>query len=114
MFSKRSCGYCDVVKHLLQQEVHRLSRDVSCEVSDVRIVELDGSDESIMHKQFALKRFTGVNTVPQVFINSRFVGGADDTTRMARAGSLRFALMEAARCPVPSETAPATASTPSG
>lgn len=80
----------------------------------MRIVELDGSDESTVCKQFALKRFTGVNTVPQVFINSRFVGGADDTTRMARAGTLRYALMEAARCPVPAESAPVTAPTSSG
>lgn len=94
--------------------MRRLSRDASCKVSDVRIVELDGADESTVCKQFALKRFTGVNTVPQVFINSRFVGGADDTTRMARTGTLRYALMEAARCSVPAEPVPVTAPTSSG
>lgn len=106
VFSKRTCGYCDAVKNLLRREVDRLSREVSCNVSDLQIVELDGSDASVIQQQYALQRYTGINTVPQVFINTRFVGGADDTARMARAGALRLALMEAARCPLPTESTP--------
>lgn len=98
VFSKRTCGYCDAVKHVLKMETRQaLSRD-ECVVPNVKVIELD---EGTAHVQRALFERTGYRTVPQVFIDRAFVGGADDTARLSRLGALRLALMRAARCPLP-------------
>lgn len=47
-----------------------------------------------------LGRMTGAPTVPRVFVDGVFVGGAEDVVRYARGGGLRLALMRAARCEV--------------
>lgn len=40
----------------------------------------------------ALKKITGQNTVPNVFINGKHIGGCDDTLALQRAGQLRSKL----------------------
>ena len=45
--------------------------------------------------QQLLKKSSGRTTVPQVFINSKFIGGDDDMKRLATAGALESALSAA-------------------
>ena len=45
--------------------------------------------------QQLLKKTSGRTTVPQVFINSKFIGGDDDMKRLASAGGLESALAAA-------------------
>ena len=45
--------------------------------------------------QQLLKKTSGRTTVPQVFINSKFIGGDDDMKRLAAAGALESALKAA-------------------
>lgn len=94
IFSKRTCGYCDAVKHLMAREMRQLRSGHQCDVADVKVIELD--DEADLQR--GLYRRTGVPTVPQVFVNKAFVGGASDTSKMANSGALRMALMTAAHC----------------
>jgi hypothetical protein len=44
--------------------------------------------------QDALAKVTGARTVPRVFIGNKFVGGGDDTARLAENGKLRKLLVE--------------------
>lgn len=110
IFSKRTCGYCDAVKSVVAREARRLRRSImqasasataaQCTIDDAFVIELDDDhhSESGAELQQALMRRTGVSTVPQVFVGSRFVGGAVDTTRLANNGGLRLALIQAANC----------------
>ena len=45
--------------------------------------------------QQLLKKTSGRTTVPQVFINSKFIGGDDDMKRLASANALESALKAA-------------------
>ena len=45
--------------------------------------------------QQLLKKRSGRTTVPQVFVNGKFVGGDDDMKRLASAGTLESALSAA-------------------
>ena len=45
--------------------------------------------------QQLLKKSSGRTTVPQVFINSKFIGGDDDMKRLASAGALESTLTAA-------------------
>lgn len=47
-----------------------------------------------------LGRMTGASTVPRVFVEERFVGGAEETVDYAQSGGLRLALMKAGMCDV--------------
>ncbi|XP_072504446.1 glutaredoxin 2 isoform X1 [Notamacropus eugenii] len=76
IFSKTSCSYCTMAKKLFSD-------------MDIKYtaVELD------MHKygsqfQDALHKMTGARTVPRIFVNGTFIGGAADTHRLHREGKL--------------------------
>lgn len=99
IFSKKTCGYCDAVKQVMNQETKKLQKFDMCTVSNVAIVELDGDGDM----QNALYKLTGVATVPQVFVNNQFLGGAVDTAKLANVGQLRLALIDAAGCRHPSK-----------
>ena len=45
--------------------------------------------------QQLLKKTSGRTTVPQVFINSAFIGGDDDLKRLSSAGALEAAMKAA-------------------
>lgn len=102
IFSKQSCGYCDAAKRIFRQESLRLS-NVGCNAPSPEVIELDdGSmDPRIAREiQIALGRMTGGNTVPRVFVEGEFVGGATETMRYAKSGGLRMALIRAGQCDV--------------
>ena len=54
------------------------------------VFELDVSHskefDAIMH---VLGKMTGGETVPRVFVNGKFIGGGDDTHRLAQNGELK-------------------------
>lgn len=82
VYSKTWCPYCAQVKQLFSQ----------LEVP-AKIVELDQVVEGD-DVQAALFEVSASRTVPQVFINDQFVGGADDTLMEEHSGALRKRLEE--------------------
>lgn len=102
IFSKKSCGYCTAAKRTLAQESHRLTRD-GCNLPAPVVVELDDGTVAphvASEVQQVLRDMTGASTVPRVFIEGVFVGGAEDLVRYAQTGGLRLALLKAGRCKV--------------
>ncbi|XP_062226131.1 glutaredoxin-C6-like [Phragmites australis] len=83
VFSKSYCPFCVRVKQLFQQ----LGATFKAIELDV---EGDGSEI-----QAALKDWTGQNTVPNVFINGKHIGGCDDTMALNNGGKLVPLLTEA-------------------
>jgi glutaredoxin 3 len=73
VYSKDFCGPCQRAKTLLR------NRGVSFEEIDIE------EDDEHRATMIAL---TGRRTVPQVFINDRHVGGADDLQALAASGAL--------------------------
>ena len=77
MFSKSYCPFCQKIKDLFERNNLR----------DYKIVELDevaGTGEM----QLALHVLSGQKTVPNIYINKKHVGGADDTIKAQKDGSL--------------------------
>ena len=83
VFSKTYCPYCVNVKDLLQQ------LGASFKAIELN-TESDGADI-----QAALKELTGQQTVPNVFIGGKHIGGCDTTTAMHKEGKLIPLLTEA-------------------
>ncbi|XP_059634564.1 glutaredoxin-C4-like [Cornus florida] len=76
IFSKSYCPYC------------RKAKAVFKELNQVpHVVELDERDDG-WDIQDALSELVGRRTVPQVFINGKHVGGADDTVEAYTSGKL--------------------------
>nr|XP_019601341.1 PREDICTED: glutaredoxin 2 isoform X1 [Rhinolophus sinicus] len=76
IFSKTSCSYCTMAKKLF----HDIN--VNC-----KVVELDTLEYGSQF-QDALYRMTGERTVPRIFVNGTFIGGATDTHRLHEEGKL--------------------------
>lgn len=76
VFSKTYCGYCQRVKLLLTQ------LGVS-----YKVVELDKEGDGAV-VQSALADWTGLRTVPNVFIGGNHIGGCDSVTEKHQAGQL--------------------------
>ncbi|KAL3748204.1 hypothetical protein ACJRO7_009440 [Eucalyptus globulus] len=76
VFSKTYCGYCQRVKHLLTQ------LGVS-----YKVVKLDKEGDGDV-VQSALADWTGLRTVPNVFIGGNHIGGCDSVTEKHQAGQL--------------------------
>ncbi|XP_048354276.1 glutaredoxin 2 isoform X2 [Sphaerodactylus townsendi] len=76
IFSKTTCSYCNMAK--------KLFRDMNV---NYRSFELD-TYENGNQFQDVLHQMTGGRTVPRIFINGTFVGGATDTQRLHRDGRL--------------------------
>lgn len=74
--SKTYCGYCQRVKLLLTQ------LGVS-----YKVVELDKEGDGAV-VQSALADWTGLRTVPNVFIGGNHIGGCDSVTEKHQAGQL--------------------------
>merc|ERR1711916_208992 len=73
VLSKTWCGYCGRVKEVMSQYPE----------ADVHYVELDVEPDGR-----ELQIAAGQLTVPNVFIDQKSIGGADDTVRLHRAGDL--------------------------
>ena len=57
-------------------------------------VQLDQRSDGDAIQDYLLK-LTGGRSVPRVFINGKFIGGGDDTARLAQSGELTKLLQEA-------------------
>ncbi|NXK08839.1 GLRX2 protein, partial [Herpetotheres cachinnans] len=76
IFSKSTCPYCKMAKKLFEgMDVNYTS------------VELDMNTNG-SQLQDVLEQMTGGRTVPRVFVNGTFVGGATDTQRLHEEGKL--------------------------
>lgn len=73
VYTRRACSYCVQAKQLLQK------KGIAYEEIDL------GSDPGI---ESSLTALTGFRTVPQIFINDRFVGGFSDLAILSAAGEL--------------------------
>ncbi|EFA74528.1 glutaredoxin [Heterostelium album PN500] len=76
VFSKSTCPYCIRVKSLLTklgQHPH--------------VVEIDQLPNTSEYQR-ALSTISNITTVPQVFINQKFIGGCTDTEKLNEQGKL--------------------------
>uniref|UniRef100_A0A6G1RTA3 Glutaredoxin-2, mitochondrial n=1 Tax=Hypotaenidia okinawae TaxID=2861861 RepID=A0A6G1RTA3_9GRUI len=76
IFSKTTCPYCRMAKEIFE--------DMNV---DYTAVELDMNANGSLF-QDVLEEMTGARTVPRVFVNGTFVGGATDTQRLHEEGKL--------------------------
>nr|XP_009937630.1 PREDICTED: glutaredoxin 2 [Opisthocomus hoazin] len=76
IFSKTTCVYCKMAKKLFE------SLNVN-----YTAVELDMNTNGSQFQDI-LEQMTGGRTVPRVFVNGTFVGGATDTQRLHEEGKL--------------------------
>ena len=83
IFSKSYCPYCDKAKLAFKQ--------IGCTPT---VIELDMRSDGAQI-QTEVSKISHVSTVPNVFINSKFIGGGDDTARLARSGELLKMCQEA-------------------
>ncbi|KAM9283379.1 glutaredoxin 2 isoform 1-T2 [Morus bassanus] len=76
IFSKTTCVYCKMAKKLFE--------DMNVNYTAVELdVNTNGSQF-----QDILEQMTGGRTVPRVFVNGTFVGGATETQRLHEEGKL--------------------------
>uniref|UniRef100_A0A8C9G5W7 Glutaredoxin-2, mitochondrial n=1 Tax=Pavo cristatus TaxID=9049 RepID=A0A8C9G5W7_PAVCR len=76
IFSKTTCFYCKMAKKLFEG----LNVNYTA-------VELDVNKNGSQFQDI-LEQMTGGRTVPRVFVNGTFVGGATDTQRLHEEGKL--------------------------
>ncbi|XP_027338678.1 glutaredoxin [Abrus precatorius] len=76
VFSKTYCGYCNRVKDLLKQLG-----------AAYKVIELDTESDG-GDIQSALAQWTGLRTVPNVFIGGKHIGGCDTVLGKHSAGQL--------------------------
>lgn len=82
IFSKSWCQYCKTAIKIISK---------NCQAKHMSVVQLDKTVGDVLQSndlQAALKRRTGSSTVPQVFIDSVFVGGCDEITRLYNTNAL--------------------------
>lgn len=73
LYTTATCPYCLRAKRLLTNK---------------GVVFTDINVNEAQEKFEAIKQQTGWNTVPQIFIDSVFVGGCDDIIQLERQGKL--------------------------
>ncbi|XP_021650679.1 glutaredoxin-C1 [Hevea brasiliensis] len=83
VFSKTYCGYCNRVKQLLTQLG-----------ASFKVIELDEESDGA-EIQLALAEWTGLRTVPNVFIGGKHIGGCDSTLETYQKGELLSLLNDA-------------------
>ncbi|XP_062151410.1 glutaredoxin-like [Alnus glutinosa] len=76
VFSKTYCPFCVNVKQLLNQLG-----------ANFKAIELDTESDG-KEIQSALAEWTGIKTVPNVFIGGNHIGGCDATTALHKEGKL--------------------------
>jgi glutaredoxin 3 len=82
IYSSPWCGYCYRAKQLLESK-------------EVAFIDIDVMEDT-SRRQEMVSRAQGRTTVPQIFINDKWVGGSDDLYALEKAGKLDPLLAEAA------------------
>lgn len=80
VFSKSYCPYCAKAKSALS------NIGVHPKVFELDLSAFEGF--SAADVQTELGKMTGATSVPRVFVNGKFIGGGDDTARLAANGQL--------------------------
>lgn len=83
ILSKTYCPYCIRAKDILNSNIE--------DKSNIFILELD-KDPNGAFKQKALLKLHGQRTVPQIWINNKFIGGCSDIQTLLANGSLKLLL----------------------
>ncbi|KAJ3744444.1 glutaredoxin [Lentinula detonsa] len=78
IFSKTTCPFCSATKSLFSDKFPKVS---------VKVLELDLLEDGSAIQSYLAQK-TGQNTVPNVFINSRHIGGNDSTQAAYQSGRL--------------------------
>ncbi|WIA23563.1 hypothetical protein OEZ85_000288 [Tetradesmus obliquus] len=91
VFSKSYCPYSHKAKRAL---LSLLAPEQMLVVEVDQLPQHDSGDIEADTLMDALAQVTGARTVPRVFIGNKFVGGGDDTARLAENGKLRKLLAE--------------------
>ena len=81
IYSSPWCGYCYRAKQLLESK-------------GVEFIDIDVMEDT-SRRQEMVERAQGRTTVPQIFINDKWVGGSDDLLALDKAGKLDPLLAEA-------------------
>lgn len=72
MYSKENCPYCDAARTLLDS--------LSIDYIELKL-GVDYAKEDLVQVMEANNRPTDRLTVPQVFLNGRYIGGSDDLAK---------------------------------
>ena len=80
VFSKSYCPYCTKAKNALS------SVGAHPKVYELDLSTFEGFSAGDV--QAELGKMTGATSVPRVFVNGKFIGGGDDTARLAANGQL--------------------------
>lgn len=76
IFSKTSCSYCTMAKKIFHD------MNVNYKAVELDMLEYGNQFQDALHKM------TGERTVPRIFVNGTFIGGATDTHRLHKEGKL--------------------------
>jgi len=71
IYTFKTCPFCIKAKNLLNKE-------------GINFTEIDITDKE--EKLDELEKITGSGTVPQIFIDDRFIGGCDDLVKLHQDG----------------------------
>jgi len=77
MYTQAFCGYCAAARSLLDKK-------------KVTYEEIDVTLNAKLRREMADR--SGKNTVPQIFIDERYIGGYDDLSELDRDGKLEALL----------------------
>lgn len=93
VFSKLSCPYCRKTKGLFKEllDLEKFS-DIKMNVLELDRFPDGGSAETSVQEY--LRKKTGQRTVPNIFINSRHIGGNSDLEELHASGKLELMLSE--------------------
>lgn len=83
LFMRPDCQFCDVAERTLGVALAQVAQSPGCNRPTAAIVSLDSEQDRI-----AMMERTGSQTLPAVFVDREFVGGAQETVALARSGVL--------------------------
>eukprot|EP00794_Sanderia_malayensis_P006275 gene6275-6996_t len=84
VFSKTYCPFCTMAKKALQD----------AGLKDFKVVEIENRDDCSQIQDY-LRSITGSRTVPQVFINKKYIGGGTECKQYQQQGKLAKFLKDA-------------------
>jgi|TARA_B100001750_G_C15012141_1_gene352791 glutaredoxin 3 len=74
VYTSDNCAFCDSAKNLLKQK-------------ELHYKEINISKDDLL-KEEMIKKSNGLMTVPQIFINSKHIGGYDELNNIINANKL--------------------------
>ena len=77
MFSKTTCGFCMMAKTIMNQYSDQY-----------KVMELNKSNDGYLIQKY-LFQLSGSQTVPQIFIHGKYIGGCNDIMKLHGNGSLK-------------------------